>query len=167
MFDVLTPLNILHRRSFKISDISALVVANAGIWLQVDAAGKVENIAADVQPAVVKVAMSALSSNIYESHDVRGGRVITVLEGGMATVKMNEDAYAEKDGDDAAYTYTPGEQVSVGYTVGALKQVLAGHVGKVVPASAAVTGDPVVGLIESMINGVLTVNLYGVTLISA
>ena len=142
MFDVQTPLNILFRRTLPVNNVTTLV-ASPGLWLSVDAAGKIENVTSGASaPAVAKVTIDNLSSNQYESADVRGGQAIALLEG-AAVVKIDSAAIALVDASSSPISYVQGSPLTVAYHGGT--QCLAADVGKLILAT---TGDKVYGVVE-------------------
>ena len=141
MFDVQTPLNILHRRTLPVNNVTTLV-ASPGLWLVIDAAGNVENVTDTVVPLVAKVTIDNLSSNQYESADVRGGRAITLLEG-AAIVKIDSAAIALVDQTRAPIVYAQGSPLTVAHN-SSTKNLLADN-GKLILASS---GDVVYAKVE-------------------
>ena len=142
MFDVQTPLNILHRRTLPVNNVTTLV-ASPGLWLSIDAAGKIENITDSVTaPAVAKVTIDNLSTNMYESADVRGGQAITLLEG-AAIVKVDGKAVALVDSSSNPISYVQGSKLTVAHY--STSQCLAADLGKLILAT---TGDMVYATVE-------------------
>jgi len=94
MLEILTPMNKIERVSRKI-DASTFVAA-PGLWGQVEAAGSLKNIVANIPATISKLVISSASSNVYESHDVSVGRITTSESHGIR-IKV----------DTAGYTGTP------------------------------------------------------------
>ena len=159
MLDILTPYSLFHRRSLKVDDIDTLV-ATPALWLSITATGTIENITDATAPLVAKMCMSALSSNKYESQDVRGGRVITVVDGGAVVAKIDTAGYCVVDGDSAAYTYTQGLPLRVAYESGAGNDCLVADLGKLMPAA---TDERAVAEVETIVGDVMTVKVYPVS----
>lgn len=142
MFDVQTPLNILWRRTLPVNDVTTLV-ASPGIWLAVNSSGKIQNLTdGSGAPAVAKVTIDNLSSNQYESADVRGGRAITLLEG-AAVVKT--DMLALVDAASSPIVYAQGSELTVAHYSGSGHQCLVADLGKLILAT---TGDLVYAKVE-------------------
>lgn len=164
MFDVQTPLNILHRRSLSINDVTTMV-ARPGLWVSLRSDGKVENITDGTFPAVPKVTLDNLSSNQYESADVRGGRVLTVLEGSVI-VKIDSASIALVDSTSTPIVYAQGDLLTVAYdATGAGAQVLTADLGKLVKA---VSTNVVVAKIEMIpATGVFVIQKFDVPQVMA
>jgi hypothetical protein len=76
MFEILTPLAKLHRISRQVDP--STFSAYPGIWGKLNADGTLSNV---TEPsAITKLIVGKLSSNPYESHDVRGSGRITTIE---------------------------------------------------------------------------------------
>jgi len=164
MFDVQTPLNILHRRSISINDVTTMT-ARPGLWLSLRSDGKIENVTNGVNPPVPKVTIDNLSSNQYESADVRGGRVLAVLEG-TAIVKVDTAGVALVDGSSAPIVYAQGNYLKVAFDAsGKTPDCIAADLGKL---TKAVATDLAVAKIEFIPStGIFVIQKFDVPVVVA
>jgi hypothetical protein len=76
MFEILTPLAILHRESRPIDPTTFL--ATPGLWGVIGSDGTLTNVVAGTKAKINKLIVGARSSSQYESHDTAVGRISTI-----------------------------------------------------------------------------------------
>jgi hypothetical protein len=81
MFEILTPLAILHRVSRPMDPTTFL--ATPGLWGVVGSDGTLTNVTAGVKAKVNKLIIGSRSSSQYESHDSAVGRIATIEDVGF------------------------------------------------------------------------------------
>jgi hypothetical protein len=145
MLDIRTPLSKDTRVSRKI-DV-ANFVANPGNWVGIDNTGAAYNVTTTT-PAVCKLCIGYASTNMYESNDVKVGR-ITTLETTGCRFGVDADGFTTVAGTPAA-----GNYLSV-YSTASGDPTLIAHRGKLQVAS---TGETIVAVTEGYdsTTGILT-----------
>lgn len=92
MLDIRTPLSRVVRVTRKI-DVGNFV-AVPGTWVGIDNDGKAYNVVTPTVPAVCKLVIGYASNNMYESNDVKVGR-ITTLESIGCRFGVDADGFSE------------------------------------------------------------------------
>ena len=100
MLDIRTPLSKDIRVSRKI-DVGNFV-ALPGVWVGIAADGKAFNVVTGTTPAVCKICISSASANMYESNDVKVGR-ITTLESTGVRFGVDADGFGGSSAASGAY----------------------------------------------------------------
>ena len=86
MFNVITKMELFDRPSRPIADQDNFTSIAGAIADLVD--GAVTNVTTDTDPVNPVFVLTAVSGNVYEGHDVKGGRVTTLEDYG---VRINVD----------------------------------------------------------------------------
>ena len=153
MFDVKTPLRILHRPVRKVA-VSGMI-AVPGQWGWIDNNGAINQIVdtplTSKQPQVLKPIYNKIGSSYYETQETRaGGRIATVE--GRFRAKVDSNGYQVYDCEavPVKITYTNGMALTVAYRVAAsatsnLEYSAAADLGKLRPAQS---GEVVVAEVE-------------------
>lgn len=156
MLEVKTLLNKLHR---PVRLIAEGFVAKPGVWAYINSTGYLTGIASDStsqpQPKVLKMIMNVATSETYEGHDTKVGRIST-LEG-IFRAAVDGDGFQKYDTLGSAITYTQDMYLTPAYRITSAdtsdsRYADAADIGKLRPAG---DGDVVIAKVERFDGDVL------------